>query len=122
MNLLQLIEGKPLEKILGIEKLQAHNPKQYVRLLSAELSEKVKQVICCYGYTQIDEPEEREKVADKITKAIGEAIPAPYDVAWPVLKPLVRAIVLELLEKAAERGADFCKNVKKCALLPIVVR
>ena len=120
MKLDELIAGEPLNRMLEIEELKGLNLRKYIELLSSELPEKVKQAICCYGYTCIDDAEERKRIADKITDAIGNAIPPQYKLLWPIAKPFVSRIVRELIDQAAEQGDEFCKDVT-CALSPILV-
>ena len=119
-SLLSRLDPKQLGKIQKIPELKNLDVKTYLRKMSAELRKKVKHYICFHGLTAINTPEEREELADPITEAIGKAIPAPYNLAWPVLQPVVKEIVIEMLKAENDHGKDYCKDVS-CTLSPFLI-
>ncbi len=118
MLLQNLLDQQAKTAIGSIPELRGLDVEEYLRRLNTQLGEYIKKAICCYGLTQIDEPDEQKKIADKITEAIGDAIPAPYKLAWPILKPAVHALVLYCIQQAANQGAVYCQGVS-CELSPI---
>jgi hypothetical protein len=111
MRLLEELKGRRLVKILALEEMRGLKPKIYLKKLDIELPDILKKAICHYGYNQIDSEEERKKVADIILKKLEKLIPPEYKPLWPIIKPVINIIILELLNKAAEKGAAFCKGV-----------
>ena len=120
MEVYKALEGSLLDRIKSIDELKGLDIDDYLTKFSNELQEKVKQAICCYGYTQIDDDEERRKIADKITQGFGDLIPYPYKLAWPIMRHIVFEFVLERLNDASAIGKTYCEGVE-CTLAPLAI-
>lgn len=114
----KLKESNRIGKIARRLSISEDKAKKFLDHFGDTLHDYVKKAICCLGLEHIDEQDERKEVAEKILKAIGEVIPAPYSLAWPILKPVVRIIVLEMLEEAAKAGDTYCDGVV-CTISPL---
>lgn len=85
------------------------------------LLENIRQAICCHGYTEIDEEAEREQLADKLLKAVLNAIPAPYNlIAKLLLKKTIRKAIRKVLDYLAGQGEKMCEGVA-CTLSPLQI-
>lgn len=102
------------------ERIGLATPSDWLKALKDRLPEHVRSAICCLGYTQIDTPGERDHWADVITERIGEQVPFPYKLAWPVIRPSVKRIVRAMLDQAATMGDKYCEGLV-CPLSPIAI-
>lgn len=102
------------------DRLKAAGVGDWLRRAAGKIGIAIKETICCKGLTKIDDPEEQKELAEKLTKAVGDLIPAPYKLAWGVLKPLVKKLALFLLQEAAKGGAKWCDGTT-CDLVPLAI-
>lgn len=109
---------KTAAMVLGV---QPQAVRDYFEKLFAWLDQAIRKAICQYGLTEIDSEEERKELAKKIADAVCKLIPAPYNMANPVIRPIVRYLAKELLDEAASQGEAFCANVSPDPLLPFAL-
>jgi hypothetical protein len=77
-----------------------------------DVPEKIKYGICCHALTEIDDPDEQEKLAKNIAKLLEKTVPLPYRFGYFLVEGLVEDIARYMLKKAANMLDDsFCKGV-----------
>ena len=82
------------------------------------MEENLDKGICCWGLIRLDEPDEREKIAEAIEESLGKLIPPPYNPAWMVVGPVAKKfLILPALGRAAREGAEYCSQVA-CDVAP----
>lgn len=107
---------------LGALKVRKSDTQSWFRKLIDGLLETVQKAICCHGYTVIDEPAERKKLAEILLKAVLGNIPTPYRlIAKLLLKGLIRRAILHVLEYLATLGDKLCEGVT-CTLSPLALK
>jgi hypothetical protein len=89
--------------------------KAWFRDLTGDLPERIRETLCCQGYTKIDTEEERKELAEKLTTAICALIPLKFTPLILLLSGLIKKAVMAILNWLAKESGDWCENVK-CAL------
>ena len=120
MSLPSVFSDERAQQLAALPGLAERDPGRWLQAVAHRIEEALRGAICCYALTQVDDADERDALAERLTEAVGAQIPPPWQLAWPTIRPAVRDLALALLEQAAGRGEAFCRDVD-CDLAPLAL-